>query len=63
MLIGLEGAGIVVAAGEHAAGLLGQRVAILTLPRGTMAQYLTLAAAACVLIPEQLSIRIARPYS
>jgi NADPH:quinone reductase-like Zn-dependent oxidoreductase len=50
--VGLEGAGVVIAAGENAQALLGKRVAVLTLARGLFAQYCTVSSAECVLLPE-----------
>lgn len=53
--VGLEGAGVVVAAGENAEALLGRRVAFLTLARGLFAQYCTVSSAACVPLPPGVS--------
>jgi NADPH:quinone reductase-like Zn-dependent oxidoreductase len=55
--IGLEGAGTVIAAGADAQGMIGRRVAALTLGRGTFGEYLTLKAADCVPLPSHLSAR------
>jgi NADPH2:quinone reductase len=55
--IGLEGAGTVIAAGADAVGMVGCRVAALTMGRGMFGQYLTLKAADCVPLPEGLSAR------
>lgn len=55
--IGLEGAGTVIAAGDGAEHLLGQRVAALTLSRGMFAQYATISAVACIPLPEDVSAR------
>jgi NADPH:quinone reductase-like Zn-dependent oxidoreductase len=53
MPVGLEGAGVVVAAGEAAKGLVGKRVAALL---GAMhTQYRVAPAAACVVLPERVS--------
>jgi NADPH:quinone reductase len=57
MTIGLEGAGVVVAAGANAAAMVGRKVAVLTLARGTLAQYVTVPSAACVPIPEPFTTR------
>lgn len=53
--VGLEGAGVVIAAGENAQALLGRKVAALSLERGLYGQYRTFAAAECVLLPDDLS--------
>lgn len=57
LTIGLEGAGVVVAAGNDARALLGKRVALLTLARGLFAQYVTVPASICVPLPEGVSTR------
>jgi len=54
---GLEGAGLVVAAGEGAAQLLERNVAFLTLASGTFAEYATVPASACVPLPEGVAPR------
>jgi NADPH:quinone reductase-like Zn-dependent oxidoreductase len=53
----LEGAGTVIAAGENAGALMGQRVAALTLRSGMFAQFVTVAAADCAVLPPEVSIR------
>jgi NADPH:quinone reductase-like Zn-dependent oxidoreductase len=55
MAPGLEGAGVVVAAGEQARDLLGKRVAVLSLAMGLFAQYCTVSAAECALLPNDVS--------
>jgi NADPH:quinone reductase-like Zn-dependent oxidoreductase len=55
LAVGLEGAGEVVAAGEGAGALAGRRVAVFSLGRGTFAQYVTVAAEACVPLPPGTS--------
>lgn len=50
--VGLEGAGVVVAAGQNAKPLLGKRVTALSLARGLWAQYCTVSTAECVALPE-----------
>jgi len=55
--VGLEGAGVVVAAGEEAAHLIGKTVAVLTLARNVFAEYVTVPAAACVPLPQRMAPR------
>jgi NADPH2:quinone reductase len=50
LTVGNEGAGTIVAAGAQAQHLIGQRVAALT-PPGMFAQYCTVAASACLILP------------
>jgi NADPH:quinone reductase len=50
--VGLEGAGVVVAGGKNAEGLVGKKVAVLSLGRGMFAQYRKVAAAECVPLLE-----------
>lgn len=57
MLVGLEGAGIVVAAGEQAQDLLGKRVAFLSMTMGAFGQYCTVALRDCAPLPEGVSAR------
>lgn len=57
MAIGLEGAGTVIAAGDGAEPLIGQRVAVLAMARGMFAQYATVAAAECVPLPNGVTAR------
>lgn len=52
LAIGLEGAGVVIAAGDGAQDLVGRRVALLTLAAGLFGQYCTVHRAACVPLPE-----------
>ena len=52
LAIGLEGAGVVVAAGPNNATLLGNSVAALTLTGGMFAQYKTVRADECVVLPD-----------
>ncbi|RZK00156.1 MAG: NADH oxidase [Novosphingobium sp.] len=54
---GLAGAGTVVAAGADAQHLLGRRVTLLSLRRGTFGQYVTVTTAECAPLPEDLSSR------
>jgi NADPH2:quinone reductase len=49
--VGLEGAGVVVAAGQNARPLLGQTVTVLSLTRGLWAQYCTVSTAECMALP------------
>lgn len=46
-----------IAAGEGAEQLIGQRVAALTLSRGMFAQYATVSSAECVPLPGDISAR------
>lgn len=55
--VGLEGAGVVVAAGEQARGLLGKRVAFLSLGSGSFGQYCTLSMSDCAPLPEGVTAR------
>jgi NADPH:quinone reductase-like Zn-dependent oxidoreductase len=50
--VGLEGAGVVVAAGANQVSLLGKTVAALALSGGLFAQYKTLRADECVVLPD-----------
>jgi hypothetical protein len=50
--VGLEGAGVVVAAGAGAEALLGRNVGVFSLARGMFGQYVTVAAEACLPLPE-----------
>jgi NADPH:quinone reductase-like Zn-dependent oxidoreductase len=50
-LVGLEGAGIVVAAGRNAQSAVGKNVAILSLGKGLFAQYRTIPLAECTILP------------
>ncbi|MCW1430944.1 zinc-binding dehydrogenase [Novosphingobium sp. JCM 18896] len=54
---GLAGAGTVIAAGAEASHLLGQRVTLLSLRRGTFGQYVTVSTAECAALPESVSAR------
>jgi NADPH:quinone reductase-like Zn-dependent oxidoreductase len=54
---GLAGAGTVTAAGAECAHLIGRRVAVLSLRRGTFAQYVTVSAAECAPLPPDVSAR------
>jgi len=53
--VGLEGAGVVVAAGENKQALVGKRVAVLTLGGGMFAQYKTVRADECVVLPDGIT--------
>jgi NADPH:quinone reductase-like Zn-dependent oxidoreductase len=55
--IGLEGAGMVVAAGKDAQALLGKRVAFLSLSLGAFGHYTTVSVNDCVLLPDGVSAR------
>jgi NADPH:quinone reductase-like Zn-dependent oxidoreductase len=55
MVIGLEGAGRVVAAGKNAGELLGRTVAVMSLASGLYSQYRTVSAAECVPLPEGIT--------
>lgn len=55
--IGLEGAGVVVAAGADAQHLLGKRVAFLSLMMGAFAQYCTVSMTDCAPLPEGVTAR------
>lgn len=57
LAVGLECAGTVIAAGEKAEHLLGRRVAAISLSRGSFGQYLTLAAAQCAPLPDDVGTR------
>ena len=57
MEVGLEGAGVVVAAGEYCSSWVGQNVALFTLARGALAQYVTVPTSVCVPLPRDLSLR------
>ncbi|MDG2001730.1 MAG: zinc-binding dehydrogenase [Novosphingobium sp.] len=57
MPVGLEGAGIVVAAGEQAQHLLGKRVAFLSLSAGSFGEYCTVALSECAPLPEGVTAR------
>lgn len=50
--VGLEGAGEVIAAGERSEPLLGRTVAVMAPARGMFAHYVTVAADACVPLPD-----------
>jgi NADPH:quinone reductase-like Zn-dependent oxidoreductase len=49
---GLEGAGVVVAAGKGAEALLGKNVTMLSLTQGMFAQYCTISTTECLVLPE-----------
>ena len=53
--VGLEGAGVVVATGENKRALLGKSVAVLTLAGGMFAQYKTIRADECLVLPEGIT--------
>jgi len=55
--VGLEGAGTVVAVGEQAQGLIGKRVAFLSMTMGAFGQYCTIAMNDCVPLPEGVTAR------
>ena len=55
--VGLEGAGLVVAAGKGGDALLGKRVALLAPNRGTYAEYCQVPAAACLALPAHIDAR------
>jgi NADPH:quinone reductase-like Zn-dependent oxidoreductase len=55
--IGLSGAGVVIAAGSQAERMLGRNVTALSLSAGTFAQYVTVKAAECALLPLDVSGR------
>ena len=57
LTVGLEGAGTVVAAGAGAETLDGATVALLSHAGGLFAQYCTVAASACVTLPEGMPAR------
>lgn len=57
MAIGLEGAGTVVAAGEQAQGLVGKRVAFLTLAAGSFGEYCTVSLSECAPLPDGVTAR------
>jgi NADPH2:quinone reductase len=50
-LLGLEGAGVVVAAGQNAQAAIGKNVAILSLAKGLFGQYRTIPLAECTILP------------
>jgi NADPH:quinone reductase-like Zn-dependent oxidoreductase len=54
---GLAGAGTVVASGAEAERLVGRRVALLSLRRGTFGQYVTVSTDECALLPPGASSR------
>lgn len=54
---GLAGAGTVIEAGADARHLLGRRVTLLSLRRGTFGQYVTVSTAECAALPEDVSAR------
>ncbi len=53
--VGLEGSGVVIAAGDDCQHLVGRKVAALSLDRGLYGQYRTFQAAECTLLPDDLS--------
>jgi NADPH2:quinone reductase len=53
--VGQEGAGVVVAAGERATDLLGATVAVLSAAGGMFAQYQTVNAAECIVVPDGIT--------
>ena len=55
LAVGLECAGTVIAAGTGAEHLIGERVAAISLTRGAFGQYLTVAAAQCAPLPDDVS--------
>lgn len=55
--VGLEGAGTVIAAGAGAEGLLGRRVAFLSMTSGTFAQYATVGAQECMPLADDVGTR------
>lgn len=55
--VGLEGAGMVIAAGKGAEHLIGKRVAALTLTLGMYAQYKVVNVAECAVLPDDVSAR------
>jgi NADPH:quinone reductase-like Zn-dependent oxidoreductase len=57
LTVGLEGAGVVIAAGANAQALLGRKVAALSLGRGLYGQYRVFAAAECTVLPDDVSTR------
>ncbi len=57
LTVGLEGAGVVIAAGANAQALLGKKVAALSLGRALYGQYRVFAAAECTLLPDGVSTR------
>jgi len=54
---GLAGAGTVIAAGGDAQHLLGRRVTLLSLRRGTFGQYVTVSTSECAALPDDVSAR------
>lgn len=54
---GLAGAGTVVAAGRNGEALIGRKVALLSMRRGTFGQYVTVSAAECAPLPDGISAR------
>jgi NADPH:quinone reductase-like Zn-dependent oxidoreductase len=58
--VGQEGAGVVVAAGERATDLLGATVAVLSAAGGMFAQYQTVNAAECIVVPDGITPETAR---
>ena len=54
--VGLEGAGTVIAAGEQANAMLGKKVAVLSLNAGMFAQYRTVRASDCVVLPDDVTV-------
>lgn len=57
LTVGLEGAGVVVAAGANAQAMIGRKVAALSLGRALYGQYRVFAAAECTLLPDDVSTR------
>ena len=55
LTVGLEGAGVVIAAGANAGHLMGRKVAALSLGRALYGQYRVFAAAECTLLPADVS--------
>jgi NADPH:quinone reductase-like Zn-dependent oxidoreductase len=55
--VGLEGAGIVVAAGEQAAGLAGKRVAFLSMSAGSFGEYCAVSLSDCMVLPDGVTAR------
>ncbi|MEW9856547.1 zinc-binding dehydrogenase [Novosphingobium sp. M1R2S20] len=55
--VGLEGAGVVLAAGQDAEALIGKSVAVLVPGLGAYAQYCTVPAASCIELPAGLGPR------
>lgn len=54
--VGLAGAGTVVATGRDCERMIGRRVSALSLKRGTFAQYVTVSAEECALLPQDISV-------